>query len=497
MGAVRKQSIYSFIFIFIGFIIGALNTLLLYAKYLSTEQYGLTGVFRDFYVLFAVLATFGSVTALYKFFPLYHARLGRDKNDLPFLITIVGILGCICLIAGCLIFKDLIVLKFGKKSPLFVKHFYLIIPLTVSMVLMNQFEGFAFMLKRTTVSNLVKELGFRIVQTIAILLYIFNYISIDTFFLLFAFMYIPSLIIMLILVTYNKGIKLNFRISNLTKKIYRKVISFSLFHFSGGVIAVLPFALNGILIAGISERGLYDVGIYTIATFMVSMLEVPLRGMRGIGIATYSEAFLHNDLHKVGRMQQNASLNLLIVGFFIFGLIYPNIENIVYFSKGKDFHPIVNIFLIAGSAKLIELSMGMNDSLLSLSKYWRTDFFVSSGIVLLSIPINIWFIKWDPLLGAAVGQAIVLILFCFLRSLVIWKYFHIQPYTYKTFIVMGMGIVTTAITYYIPASGNVFADIFIKGLVFSSLYLFLIYRFKISSDINGLYAIAKQRLSRS
>jgi len=496
MGLVRKQSIYSSIFIFLGFALGAFNTLLLYAKYLTTEQYGLTGVLRDFYVLFAVLTTFGSVTALYKFFPLYQARLGREKNDLPFLVMLVGMLGCICLVTGCIVFKDLIVHTFGEKSPLFVEHFYLVIPLTVSMVLMSQFEGFAFMLKRTTVANLVKELGFRVVQTIAILLYIFDYISIDTFFLLFAFMYLPSLIIMCVLISYDKGIRLNFRISSLTKKIYRKVVSFSLFHFSGGVIAVLPFALNGILIAGISDEGLHDAAIYTIASFMVSILDVPLRGMRGIAIATYSEAFLHNDLQKVSRMQQNASLNLLIVGFLIFGLIYPNIENIVYFSKGADFHPIIYIFLISGGAKLVELSMGINDNLLNLSKYWKTDFFISTIIVLLSIPVNIWLIKWTPLLGAAIGQAMMLILFCLLRSVAIWRYFRMQPYSWKTPQAILIGAAATTIAYHIPDMPNVFADIFVKGTIFIILFAIPVFYFNVSKEVSDLLLISKKRIFR-
>lgn len=496
MGIVRKQSIYSFIFIFVGFTIGAANTLLLYAKYLSTEQYGLTGVFRDFFTLFSVLATFGSITALFKFFPLYHARLGREKNDLPLLALATSMLGCVCLVIGCVVFKDLIIRKFGTNSPLFVQYFYLVIPLTISAVLMNLFEGFAYMLKRTILSNIIKEIGFRLVQTGLIFLYIFDLITIDTFFILFAFMYVPSIIAMAILVTYKKGVKFNFSISSLTRRIYKKVISFSLFHFSGVVISVLPLTLNGILIAGISDKGLHDVGIYTIASFMVTILEVPLRGMRGMGVSTYSEAFLHNDLVRVERMLKNASLSLLVIGICLFGLIYPNIENIVYFSKGEDFHPVINIFLIAGSAKLLELSMGMNDNLLGLSQYWKTDFFISSFVVLISIPVNIFFIRKDPLLGAACGQAIMMFLFCLIRSLAVWWYFKIQPFTAKTPVVLLIGGIALLIALWIPKFSNIFADIFVRGITFALCYSIPILYFNVSKEINDLFQLAKRRVLR-
>ncbi|MBL7704756.1 MAG: polysaccharide biosynthesis C-terminal domain-containing protein [Taibaiella sp.] len=496
MGVVRKQSIYSSIYIFIGFAIGAANTLLLYTKYLDLDQYGLTGIFRDVSVLFSMMATFGTNNALLKFFPLYQARLGREKNDLPFLVLSVGVIGCIFITAGFLLFKDLIVLKFSEKSPLFAHYFLLSIPLTISLLMMLQMEGFSYMLKRTAAGNLIKDIGFRLVQTIAILLYIFHIIDIDTFFLIFSFMYVPSVIAMVILITYKDGIKLNFRISSLTKKIYRKIISFSLFHFSGVMISVLPFALNGILIAGISDKGLSDVGVYTIAIFMVTMLDIPLRGMRGIGSATYSEAFLHNDIDKVARMQKGASLSLLIVGFALFGLIFPNMENIIYFSKGKDFHPAINIFLIVGTAKLIELSMGMNDTLLTLSKYWKTDFFIATFIVVISIPTNIIFIKWNPLLGAAFGQAIMLLMFCLLRTAAIYKYFKIQPYTSKTPLVMLIGTLATIITVCLPNLENPFADIFLKGLVFIILYAVPVIYFNISKEINDLFLLIKKRILR-
>lgn len=496
MGTVRKQSIHSFFFIIIGFALGAINTLFLYTKFLSTEEYGLTGVFRDFLSIFSVLCTFGSTTALYKFFPLYYARLGREKNDLPFLILLVSFIGCAIFTLGCFVFKDLIIRKFSANSPLFVHHFYLVIPLTICALFISQLEGFAFMLKRTAMFNLVKETGFRIIQTIIIVLYAYDYISIDTFFLLFSLMYVPSLIIMIVMISYKKGIKLNFKISKLSRKIYRKVISFSLFHFSGGVIAFLPFALNGILITSISDKGLEDTGVYTIATFMVSMLDVPLRGMRGIGVATYSEAFLNNDMERISRMQKSASLSLFIVGFCIFGLLLPNIENLVYFSKGEDFHPVIYIFFIVGIAKLIEMSMGMNDSLLSMSKKWKTDFFISTSVVVLSIPVNILFIKWNPLLGAAIGQSIILILFCIARMVAVWIFFRTQPFSGKTIVILLIGSVATMVAYYIPPVQNIFIDILLRGGVFLLLYAVPMLYFNISQEMTDIFLIVKRKVLR-
>jgi len=493
MGIVRKQSIYSFLFIFIGFFIGAANVLLLFTNFLTQEEYGLTNVFRQFYTLFSTLATFGSITAFYKFYPLYQNRLGKERNDLPFLVLLVCFAGCVLLIAGSVLFKDLIIRKYSEHSPLFVRHFYLVLPLTVSTILMNLFEGYAYMLKRTVISNIVKEVGFRLVQTVLIVLYAFKVIHIDTFFLLFSLMYIPSIAVMIFLVFSNNGVKINFRISGLTKRIYRKIASFSLFHFSGSIIAILPMTMNGILIASLSKNGLADVGVYGIAVFMISVLDVPLRGIRGIGIATISEAFHENDMEKIKRLYQKTSLNLLIVGICLYGLIYPNIENVISFSKGKDFHPAIMIFMISGTAKLIELSMGMNDRILGLSRHWKVEFFITTSVILLSIPANYFLIRANPLLGAAIGDALILFLFCLLRFIAVWRLYKMQPFTRKTLAVTGIGLICLLLTLLIPRMPHAVVDLGIRCAVFLTLFAIPVLALGISKDMNELYRMALQK----
>ena len=47
MGIIRKQSILSSIFIYIGFAIGAINILYIFPVYLKTEEFGLTRLLID------------------------------------------------------------------------------------------------------------------------------------------------------------------------------------------------------------------------------------------------------------------------------------------------------------------------------------------------------------------------------------------------------------------------------------------------------------------
>ena len=195
MGVVRKQSILSLIGIYAGFAIGAVNQYL-FIIHLSQEQLGLTTILREVFLTLTTFASLGTLLTFHRFFPMYDKSLGRERNDLPFLVLTACIIGLILVISSLFLFKDFIILKFSKNSPLFVEWFYLLVPLTCTALLIQLFEAFSFMLKRTIGSNIIKEVGFRIFQSVIILLYCFDLISIDTFFILFSFMYLPSVVIM-------------------------------------------------------------------------------------------------------------------------------------------------------------------------------------------------------------------------------------------------------------------------------------------------------------
>ncbi|MES1220799.1 MAG: lipopolysaccharide biosynthesis protein, partial [Bacteroidota bacterium] len=151
MGIIRKQSIQSSLFIYIGFAIGALNVLVLFPneKYFTLAEFGLTKVLVDVSLLIAMLCTLGSYSAVVKFYPFYNSYLPKKKNDFPFITTSVVILGCLLFIVLMPLFKDVIIRKYGSRSPLFVEYFYLIFPLTISIAFLYLFEAYSWAVKRS------------------------------------------------------------------------------------------------------------------------------------------------------------------------------------------------------------------------------------------------------------------------------------------------------------------------------------------------------------
>ena len=102
MGIVQNQSFKNTITTYIGFAIGAINTLFLYTEFMSETYYGLiTYILSTAYVMMPLLA-FGAHNTLVKFYSSYKSR--NNVNSfltwmlfLPLLLIIpLGLIGHLC-----------------------------------------------------------------------------------------------------------------------------------------------------------------------------------------------------------------------------------------------------------------------------------------------------------------------------------------------------------------------------------------------------------------
>src|SRR5437868_12874537 len=96
MSTIRRQSIISSIVIYIGFVVGLLNTYLFTKQGSFTEtQYGLTGIFIAIATIMMAFSQLAMPSYIYKFFPYYHDHLPPKKNDLLTWALVVSTIGFI------------------------------------------------------------------------------------------------------------------------------------------------------------------------------------------------------------------------------------------------------------------------------------------------------------------------------------------------------------------------------------------------------------------
>ena len=486
MGIVRKQSIASSIYIYIGFLIGAFNLLFLFKNYFTPEEFGLTRLLIDVSTLLAMLCTFGSCPATIKFFPFYKAYLPPKKNDLPFLTIVACLVGCILFLCITPIFKESIIRKFGKNSALFVQYFHLIYPLTISYAFWYLLESIEWSLQNTVLTNFLKEIGFRLITTILIGIYILQWINFNQFIVLFSLMYIIPVLILIIHLYKLNYFNFSLQVSKVTKRLRKHILTFSIFIFSGQVLGLIARTSDTIIISSQSSKGLSDTAVFTIATFLIALMEVPMRGMMGIAASIIAYAWKDKDMLKIEEMYKKTALNLTIIGLAIGCVIFLNAHNLVSYF-GPVYGSLPTIILILGVSKLVDLGTGLNSQILLSSKYWKIDFGTNMFFVFLSIPLNYYLINRFGLVGSAYANFIATFIYNLVRLLFILKLFKMQPYSFKNVQTIAIGVIAFFISYSIPIFPNFFIDAVIRSLIFVSIYGVAIIAFKTSEDMNELF----------
>jgi O-antigen/teichoic acid export membrane protein len=485
MGIIRKQSIASSIYIYIGFAIGAFNILILFPKFFTAEEFGLTRLLTDVAMLIAMFCTIGTVPATIKFYPFYKSYLPAKKNDLPQVTLVVTFVGTLLVCIATFFLKDIIIRKFGNKSPLFVDYFFLIFPLIFFYAFWYLLEGCCWTIQKTILPNFLKEVGFRLITLIFCLLFILRLLDFRHFILLFSTLYIIPVILLFFYLVKQRFYSFSFTISSVTKRLWKQMAIFSLFVFSGQALNVVARTVDTIVISSQSTNGLADTAVFSIATYLITLMDVPMRGMTGIASSVIAYAWKDRDIEKIRRIYKKTALTLMIFGAGIWCVILLNTNNLVAFF-GPKYIALPTLIILIGITKMIDLGTGLNAQILLSSKYWRIDFITSMAFVLLSVPLNIFLVKRYGLVGSAYANLIAMFIYNLTRYIYIWVLFKIQPYTKANALVIISAAVCFGITWLLPFIWNIYADAFIRTIIFIAIYATLMIRFRVSEDINNL-----------
>jgi O-antigen/teichoic acid export membrane protein len=476
MGIIQKQGVKSSFFIMMGFVIGAVNLLILFPLFFSKNDQGLIRAMIDIGATFSLFCTLGTLPVIYKFFPFYNHYLGPKKSELPFITLIINLIGFSLLLFIGWQQKDFIIRKLGK-SPSLAHYFNYLYPYSFFLLLFYWLEAFAWGLRKGVYSNFLRETLIRILTTVLILAFGFKFIDLVGFLTLFSLLYaVPAILLLINLIQSNAFSFKNFKISSVTRRLKGKMISFALFVFAGQFFNLLARTNDTFLIVGL--RSLSDAGIFAIATYVSAILEIPQRSLNSISIPILANAWKNKDFDNIKNIYHKSVSNLLAIGLLLFGLIWLNIDNLVAFLNfisnkyGGGYDELPKLIFILGIAKLIDLATGVNSQIIGTSNYWKFDFYTNLFYIIVSIPLNWFLIKNYNLEGLAYSNLIALTLYNTVRFVFIYKKFKLQPYTYKHGLFLILSIALMLLIHQIPSINNILANILLQSLTFGiSFYL--------------------------
>lgn len=483
MSQIRKRSLKAAVWIYAGFLVGALNTYFLTHKnWFEPNEYGLSQGLVQVGLLIFALSSFGVTSFLYKFFPYYEDNVEAKKNDLLGLALMVAMAGFLVTCTGLYFLKPLIVQKLNTNSPLLVSYFYLAIPFGFFILLYTILEAYSYGFHKGVLASLLKETILRCYTLSVIALKIFGFISFKTFILLFSLQYgVITLILSIYL--YREGkLWLTFKFSRVTLKFRKKIVTIMLLTFLVIIVNTLRGSIDALVLA--SKINLDAVGIFGFATYMIALLQAPLRSIVAITIPILSRAWKQKDHKEISRIYKRSSINLLSFSLFMFFLIWLNFPPALdFFGINPKYHEAKWVFFILGVMTIIEMGTGVTGQIIGTSSYWRFELWTSLLLTLLIIPLSYWLTVKYGLIGPAIANLISFSIYNFVRYWFLWKKFALQPFSHKTIEVLFIAVLTYGISYFLCKNIEGLPGLFVRSLVFILLFIPGIYIRNISPDL--------------
>ncbi|RYY82948.1 MAG: lipopolysaccharide biosynthesis protein, partial [Chitinophagaceae bacterium] len=432
MSTIRKQSLISSVIVYAGFALGFLNTYLFTREGgFTKEQYGVTQTFLAFSAVLYAISSFGASAYMGKFFPYYEAHLERKHNDQFTWALLVPVLGFSVVTIIGLLFKGPVANRMFDNSPELLQYYYWLFPFAFGFTLFLVLESYAWMIGRSVLSNLFKELIFRLFFTTLIVLTYFGVIRrFDTFIHIYALLYL-LLALLLLLLFYREGrLRFAFRPSIVTRRFRKKILTMSAFFWGSGILSNIAQQCDKILIAAILPNGMAMAGIYALGEIFSSLIQAPQRAVVSASVSALSHAWREKDTGRIQRIYHRSALNQLIFAVAMFCLIWLNFRDAIdTFHIQKDFSAAFIVFFFLGITRIIDMGTGVSAQVILTSPWWRFEFTSGLWLLALSLVFNYLLTRQLGILGPAISNLIAYTIYNAIRFIFLWRKFGMQPFS--------------------------------------------------------------------
>lgn len=498
MGVIKRQSLKSSIVNYLGVGLGAVFFFLIFPHIISEEYLGFVQMLIAVAAVFAQLISVGMPSVLYRFYDRWKnsVKLSNFHSLALVLITIAFAV----FIPLCFIFKEDIINFYGKDSPLVSKYFWAIFPLVLIQAYTFYFEMYSMMLHRVTVPTFLREFLNKVLLILIVFLLAKNLISEELFVIFYIAVYLVSLSVLIFYAVKCFQFKLGTVKGFIQNNIHKKEVSSYARSATG-----LSFLMNlqnfadALLIPAILSMSM--LGIYGRPLILGVLIHVPYRSIANISAPIIMEAISNNDMRKVADLNKKISVNLFLIGIFLFTLVVANGDN--FFRLLPPQYAVAkNVLYIIATGRLIDMAFGLNSEILFSTKYYRWAVYFTIIMVALVFALNLILLPKIGIDGAAIAAAASLVVFNILKTIFIYvKYkFHNFSFAYIPMILIALAVIFIAT--FIPfvewtwlnelmniKRADVIVNMAAKSLIVLILFIPPIIALKISPDFNDFFKL--------
>lgn len=482
MGVIVRQSISNSLITYTGIGLGFILTIFLYPHILNPDEYGLTRVLISASYISSQFAHLGMHNLVMRYYPFFK-KADPENHGFLFWAISIPILGFLLYTILFFLADDLLIQFYEERSALFVEYYLWVLPLTLFILYYEVLNSYLRSLRDSVTGSLSNEVTLRIIVIVVLTLYFIEWITFSQFIALFVFSYLIQPLTILTQIWKKGAFRLKPNFNLFRRPLYKGMLNYGFYSLFGGLTTVMVWNIDILMLS--SFTGLEQTAIYAIAFYIGSVITVPQRAIEKIAAPLLSDFIKNKKWGEVESIYKKTSLNQLILGLLIFGLIWLHIDTLFLllpeiYAAGKW------VVLIIGIGKLIEMGTGSNGIILINSKHYRVSFYTNIVLVVITIVLNYLLIPQYGIEGAAIASAFALFVFNGVKCLFIKLKFGLQPFSLRTLMVAFLGGMAIYLTVGLNLFDVLWLNILFNTALFLLLYLMPILYFKISPDLNEL-----------
>jgi O-antigen/teichoic acid export membrane protein len=476
VGIIRKQAFSNAINIIIGFLAGAINTIIILPRAFENnlDDWGLLKLVLSFALILAPVFGLGVNNIIIKEYD--------NTKDQNYKQSILGFSMLIALIGSILLsifvqLKGLRLFTNNENAILVEQNIYFLLILSIALTVSQVYSGYIVAIHKTPFIQFINDTFLKGSYLLISIIYLFFPFDFELFFMLYVMTYVLTLFIYFFYAKLH-GFKAKYEFKLLAIK---ELINYGFYTVLDRGAAIIVANLDLIMIAYLLE--LSDVAIYGLAFFIAAVVLIPQKAIMTPSYPLVSTALKTGRKDDLQRLYKQSSINQLIIGGVLFALIWSNI-NEIFMLIPSDFSSGKWVVFYIGLSRLFILSTGVSGPIIIFSTYYRINLFFNLFLILLTIITNYYLIKQFGMTGAAMATAITFFIYNILKTGYIKFRFNIQPFSMDTIKSVAILILVMAISYQIRIfETHAFFSIIVKSILISILLAIGFYGLNVKAEI--------------
>jgi len=485
MGIIERQGIKQSLAAYVGVLIGVVNLLYIYPKFLTEDELGLIRFIIDTAMMVAPLIFLGSNTIIIRFFPHFKDAEKKHNGFLFFLCAILGV-GFLLFLLGSFFFQEDIVSYYTCKNELFTPVLPYIVPLVFLIAYTQLFTSYASNFKRIVVPNILNDIFIKICLPLLVIGFALEVISFNQIFLGVLLAYVVVLLGQIGYLRYLGQFYLKPNFSRFNTPLLKEMGSYGAYGILGSLGSRLAERIDIIMLASLST--LDYTGIYVIPLFISNVIDIPRKAISRITSPIVAEKWKEQKIEEINSLYQKTSLNQFIIGLWVLIGIWLSVDDLFSIIPRGDKYALGKyVVLILGTARVVDMITGVNSEIIGYSKYFRFNLYMILCLAAFNVCINYLLIPEFNINGAAMATLSSVIVFNLMKFVILkWK-LNMQPFTWQTLWVLIIGLTAYFITAYcIPLTGSAIANMAIKSILVTLIFFGGIFYFKLSDELLAL-----------